>query len=240
VKQPERRNLYRILYVQPEAPTAVIKASYRALMSTLRIHPDLGGDSEQAARINHAYEVLSDPQRRKAYDLSLRRPRTEPRFEYAAAAPPSGADGPDPTRWAVDGVCPFCRTRLPAVLSVEASCPRCGSPLQPPPGERDDRPEPIGRRRGPRFTRSGDAALRLAGAAQDFTVRLHDLSFTGLSVESARPVAVESVVRVRTDAFDAVALVVQCHALAKGYQVHARLLTMRLHRRTGAFISTPA
>jgi DnaJ-class molecular chaperone len=85
VKQPERRNLYRILYVQPEAPAAVIKASYRALMSTLRIHPDLGGDHEQAARINHAYEVLSDPQRRKAYDQSLRRPRTEARVASAPA-----------------------------------------------------------------------------------------------------------------------------------------------------------
>jgi hypothetical protein len=82
--------------------------------------------------------------------------------------------------------------------------------------------------------------LRLASEAQDFAVRLRDLSFSGLSVESARPLAVESVVRVRTDAFDAVALVVQCHAHARGYSVHARLLTMRLHRRTGAFVSTPA
>ncbi len=240
MKHPERRNLYRILYVQPEAPTAVIKASYRALMSTLRVHPDLGGDHEQAARINHAYEVLSDPQRRKAYDLSLRRPRAETRSASAAAAPPPGAAGPDPARWAADGVCPFCRARLPAVLAVEASCPRCGSPLQPPPGEREERAEVIGRRRGPRFARSGVAVLRLASEAQDFAVRLRDLSFSGLSVESARPLAVESVVRVRTDAFDAVALVVQCHAHARGYSVHARLLTMRLHRRTGAFVSTPA
>lgn len=240
MKQPERRNLYRILYVQPEAPTAVIKASYRALMSTLRVHPDLGGDHEQAARINHAYEVLSDPQRRKAYDLSLRRPRREVRFDSASATPPPGADGTDPARWAADGVCPFCRTGLPAVLSVEASCRHCGSPLQPPPRECEDGAEVIGRRHGPRFARSGDAVLRLAGQPEDFPARLHDLSFSGLSVESARPVAVASVMRVRTDAFDAVALVVQCHAHARGCLVHARLLTMRLHRLTGAFVSTPA
>jgi curved DNA-binding protein CbpA len=240
MKRPERRNLYRILYVQPEAPTAVIKASYRALMSTLRIHPDLGGDPEQAARINHAYEVLSDPARRKAYDLSLRRPRAETRGTSAPAAPPPGAGGPDPARWAADAVCPFCRAGLPAVRSVETSCLGCGSPLQPPPGELEERPELIGRRRGPRFARSGGAALRLAGAAEDFTVRLRDLSFTGLSVESPRRLPVESVVRVRTDAFDAVALVVQCLAHGKSYRVHARLLTMRLHRRTGAFVSTPA
>jgi hypothetical protein len=129
---------------------------------------------------------------------------------------------------------------LPAVPTVEASCLRCGSPLQAPPGEREERPELIGRRRSPRFARSGDAVLRLAGQAEDFPVRLRDLSLRGLSVESSRPVAVESVVRVRTDVFDAVALVVQCHAHARTYCVHARLLTMRLHRRTGAFVSTPA
>jgi hypothetical protein len=38
----ERRNLYRLLHVQPEAPPEVIKAAWRALMSTLRAHPDLG------------------------------------------------------------------------------------------------------------------------------------------------------------------------------------------------------
>ena len=51
----ERRNLYRILHVQPEAPPEVIKAAWRALMSTLRAHPDLGGDPELAAQIGRAH-----------------------------------------------------------------------------------------------------------------------------------------------------------------------------------------
>lgn len=239
MKRPERRNLYRILYVQPEAPAAVIKASYRALMSTLRVHPDLGGDHEQAARINHAYQVLSDPERRKAYDLTLRRPRGESHAASATAAPPRGAK-PDPGRWAAEGVCPFCRTSLPAVLSAEKDCLRCGAPLQPPPAEGEERPEVIGRRRTPRFARSGEALLQLAPSAEGCAVRLRDLSLSGLSVECARPVAVASVVRIRTDAFDAVALVVQCRSQGASYRVHARLLTMRLHRRMGAFVSTPA
>lgn len=37
-----RRNYYRILYLQPEAPAEVIRAAYRALMQTLKAHPDLG------------------------------------------------------------------------------------------------------------------------------------------------------------------------------------------------------
>ncbi|MDP1535130.1 MAG: DnaJ domain-containing protein, partial [Rubrivivax sp.] len=61
----ERRNLYRILQVQPEAAPAVLKASYRALMSSARMHPDLGGDTDSAATLNRAYEVLSDPEQRR-------------------------------------------------------------------------------------------------------------------------------------------------------------------------------
>ena len=62
----ERRNYYRILHVQPDAPTEIITASYRSLMTTLRMHPDRGGDHETAAVINQAYDVLSDPAKRRA------------------------------------------------------------------------------------------------------------------------------------------------------------------------------
>ena len=55
-----RRNYYRVLQVQPDAPAEVIKASYRTLMQKLKHHPDLGGDQWNASIINQAYSVLSD------------------------------------------------------------------------------------------------------------------------------------------------------------------------------------
>ncbi len=69
---PNRRNHYRVLHVQPEAPPEIIKASYRTLMMRLKLHPDFGGDHAQAAMINEAYAVLSDPERRAEYDRQLR------------------------------------------------------------------------------------------------------------------------------------------------------------------------
>ena len=63
-----RRNYYRILHVQPDAPAEVIKSSYRTLMQRLRMHPDLGGDHWNASLINEAYTVLMDPEQRAAYD----------------------------------------------------------------------------------------------------------------------------------------------------------------------------
>jgi curved DNA-binding protein CbpA len=82
----ERRNLYRLLFVQPDAPHDVIKAAYRALMTTLRAHPDRGGSHDEAARLNAAWTVLGDPARRAAYDASLRRPGLRGGSSAAAAA----------------------------------------------------------------------------------------------------------------------------------------------------------
>lgn len=66
-----RRNYYRILHVQPDAPVELIKASYRTLMHKMKHHPDLGGDHETAVIINEAYDTLTDAKKRKAYDAKL-------------------------------------------------------------------------------------------------------------------------------------------------------------------------
>ena len=66
-----KRNYYRILYVQPDAPTALIRASYQTLMQKLRQHPALGGRHWNASIINEAYRVLVDPEKRDAYDRVL-------------------------------------------------------------------------------------------------------------------------------------------------------------------------
>ena len=49
-----RRNHYRVLHVQPDAPLEVIRSSYRTLLGRLRQHPDLGGTHAQAVLINQA------------------------------------------------------------------------------------------------------------------------------------------------------------------------------------------
>ena len=67
-----KRNYYRILHVQFDAPPAVIKASYRTIMQKLRAHPDLGGEEWNASLINEARKVLLDPALRAAYDRQLR------------------------------------------------------------------------------------------------------------------------------------------------------------------------
>ena len=68
---PAGHTQYDVLGITAQAPQEIISAVYRAWMQALRIHPDLGGDEELAKRVNAAYEVLKDPEKRAAYDESI-------------------------------------------------------------------------------------------------------------------------------------------------------------------------
>ncbi|MGI6103474.1 MAG: DnaJ domain-containing protein [Patescibacteria group bacterium] len=60
------KDYYAILGVPKDASADDIKRAYRKL--ALEHHPDKGGDSERFKEISEAYQVLSDPQKRAAYD----------------------------------------------------------------------------------------------------------------------------------------------------------------------------
>ncbi len=58
---------YRMLQVDPAADVEVIQAAYRVLAR--RFHPDhLAGDDAAMKRLNAAWEILGDKDRRAAYD----------------------------------------------------------------------------------------------------------------------------------------------------------------------------
>jgi DnaJ-class molecular chaperone len=68
------KNYYEILEVKSDTSDEVIKAAYRALMK--KYHPDNGGNQdptgEKLRLVKEAYDCLSDPQRRKQYDVQFR------------------------------------------------------------------------------------------------------------------------------------------------------------------------
>ncbi|MBI3369644.1 MAG: DnaJ domain-containing protein [Burkholderiales bacterium] len=227
----ERRNLYRILFVQPEAPAEVIKASWRALMSTARAHPDLGGAHDQAAKLNAAYHVLGDAERRRAYDDTLR----------AARAAAGSAMPHDPWCWLSDRRCPFCGHGFVASPTADSQCMACTSPITPAPNSPGTAGEILGRRRSERFAREVDASLHLPGVAGHRSARLRDLSLSGLAMDSPVPLAKGSTFRVETPGFSSVAAVVACDSKAGKHTVHAQLLTLQLRRSGGGvFVSTRA
>lgn len=65
----ESKDYYAILQVHPRAEPEVIDAAYRRL--SRKYHPDVSGQADAGQRmreLNEAFEVLSDPARRRAYD----------------------------------------------------------------------------------------------------------------------------------------------------------------------------
>eukprot|EP00922_Rhytidocystis_sp_ex-Travisia-forbesii_P009109 GHVS01013302.1.p1 GENE.GHVS01013302.1~~GHVS01013302.1.p1 ORF type:complete len:400 (+),score=63.93 GHVS01013302.1:504-1703(+) len=69
VEGAERRCLYEVLEVEKSAPTDVIKKSYRKL--SMKYHPDKNKSpnaGEIFKELAHAYETLSDGEKRQVYD----------------------------------------------------------------------------------------------------------------------------------------------------------------------------
>lgn len=82
-------NHYQELEVAENASPEVLKAAYRSLMQ--RFHPDRNpGDADasaRAVRLTQAYETLSDPARRAAYDAEIRKRRGVPGDSTARGEP---------------------------------------------------------------------------------------------------------------------------------------------------------
>jgi molecular chaperone DnaJ len=75
-------DLYAVLGVGRDADGPTIRRAYRRLAR--RHHPDSGGDPRQMMRINEAWRILGQSERRASYDAQLRRP---------VRNPPSARDG---------------------------------------------------------------------------------------------------------------------------------------------------
>ena len=68
-RSSEDKDYYAILQVHLRAEPEVIEAAYRRL--SRKYHPDVSGEADAGQRmreLKEAFEVLSDPARRRAYD----------------------------------------------------------------------------------------------------------------------------------------------------------------------------
>jgi len=74
-----RRDLYDVLDVARDASTAELRRAYRRRVRAT--HPDTGGDPVRFREVQEAWEVLSDPRGRAAYDAAT----TDVSVELAAA-----------------------------------------------------------------------------------------------------------------------------------------------------------
>jgi curved DNA-binding protein CbpA len=222
-------------------------------MSTMRRHPDLGGDHETAALINEAYETLSDPAKRAVYDeaRAAKAMRASIRADRDSRTA-SGADSDEDSdsevaatagqaRKARDLVprCPFCRHAVMRRMAREPRCERCQAPLRPVSVPQTPRAE--GERRGiPRVSKADWAVLHLVARDAGLDVRLRDLSPDGISIFSGRALPMHQRIRIRNPQLDVIADVVACRRAGTVFTVHAVLVTAYYPHDTGVFVSATA
>ena len=224
---------YATLGLDRDAGLADIRASYRRLMQSSRIHPDLGGDTHEAALINKAYTVLSNVELRREYDARLLiLERVAQGFETETPAAFSQAANS----------CAFCNE--PHNFSQhddlsEAACERCGSALQAVGSERMD---DLGQRAVERFGRSFKLTLftrypQLKG----YPARSEDMSLKGIRLSTRSSLQMGQRIRLFSDAFDAVGEVVHCALGFRGWRsstiAGVSFLTLRFKRPSGVFVS---
>lgn len=232
--QSNRRNHYRILHVQPEAPFEVIRASYRTLMGTLKMHPDLGGDHATAALINQAWEVLSDPAKRAAYDRSL---RAAPRGSAAKAAP----TGAQAASRAINPLhCPFCDTPKPASITKDTRCKGCSAPLASPPKQDASGKEIFGRRNTSRVIKDLPMTVYANAHAGPLPGKLQDLSISGASFLFSSSVQTGQVLRLFSQDFEALACVVSARRKGTVWTVGATFVSVMFARQKGTVLSAVA
>lgn len=239
-----RRNYYRILHVQPDAPLEIIKASYRTLMQKLGQHPDVGGSDEKAALINYAYGVLSDPKKRKIYDdqyfansaNNLGTPDQRASNEGTNKRKPEYKDKvPDPN----SSSCLFCNTSISFTVSPETKCPNCHSPLHP---VTRFELEKFSQRKVRRIITGGEITFFTTWPQPGLRAQVIDLSPTGMRFAANESLSTGTKIKISGERLESVAKVVNCHQFNQPpsstvFSVGVEFMTLEFHQLTGTFVS---
>ncbi len=230
-----RRNYYRILHIQPDAPLEIIKASYRGLMLTLKAHPDLGGDHEAAVLINEAYAVLSDPEQRARYD---RGSHSSPQRLRATASPAMYVQplraGPYESR----EICLFCDTSTGLLAGAPHRCRCCASPM--PLARRAagrGQQEVFGRRAAPRIAKTGGLMVYPHWPHEGYRAQLQNLSRSGICLASEFAPRVNQIIKIDSPLLAAVARVTLVRGAGGRYVIHGSLVAAEFTSQKGGFFS---
>jgi len=238
-------NFYRLLHVQHDAPTVVIKASYRAMMQKLRYHPDLGGDEGNAKLLNEAMATLENPTTRAAYDDKLFAGESSGNRELNTPAPVDvrRTDAPD----FGTAHCRFCRaSRLnawtPAAgYAISPECSRCGAPTRP--VERIVAGASSDKRQLERLAHARTATIwREWPLAEPIGVTLSDITVTGCGLEADFEPRTGQVLLINAATLNAIAEVRRCRPTAdtKRYRIGLAFVTLQPLASPGDLFSAVA
>jgi hypothetical protein len=217
---------YRILHVQPDAPAAIIHASYRTLLQRAQ------GSPSDMARLDEAYAVLGDAARRAAYDAE--------RAELRGAMPADHVHESD-AGGAGTRTCFFCGMphALKRAIERDDECGRCGSPLCP--AERH-RLEYSGQRMINRIPKQCPIAISVTWPQQDaIAATMRDVSLNGMQFTSDVRLQPNQIVRIECADLRALARVAHVEPNTDGgavWRCGVEFLTLRFRQIRGTFVSS--
>ncbi len=212
-------NYYQLLHVQNDAPLAIIKASYRALMQTLKQHPDLGGDHQHASLLNQAYTTLRTSSTRAHYDRQL---GSEAKIETKQYTPSS--------------ICPFCRLSTSSDRhQILEHCINCDSPLKM---VNDKQQNEQYQRAMNRIQKVMTLSFYTAWPQPAKQGQMQDLSPYGLRFISTEALAKQQLVKIDTPLLQAIANVSYCHPDDTRYALGVEFITVMFNRDNGHLVST--
>jgi curved DNA-binding protein CbpA len=223
-----RRNYYRILQVQPDAPAEVIRTSYRTLMRDLKNHPDLGGDHRTASLMNEAYAVLSNSRSRAEYDRKLFHDFRKQVLSETGSGEPR----------VFSAMHPFHRKSGVNTASPRSSCATGGESQ---PGERTGGCQRGNDRTVHRVKKEGALRYYLPGDKKRSRAAILDLSPKGVRFISERYVRPDTMLILQCPLFYASAVVASIKEIVTGeeasYSIGARFLSVTFMSERGSFYS---
>ena len=223
-----RRNYYRLLQVQPDAPIEIIRSSFRTLMRDLKQHPDLGGSTGNATLLIEAYETLSDPMRRAAYDETL-----PARFNRKTTHSPSSEK-----IQTTGDTCLLCGKPLSRKIEIGGHCPKCGIPLL---NSTHKTSHHSTKRSLDRIKKNEKISYWSTWPQKPCKARMNDLSPRGMGLLCKEHLAPGTILKISGSKILASAIVTNLREEMKGgrrlYLVGVRFLAVDFEENRGNFIS---
>jgi len=239
-----KRNYYRLLHVQFDAPAAVIKSSYRTMMQKLKHHPDLGGDESLAKALNEALETLLDTDKRDQYDRWLQ--KNHPHYRPSRAATGVTAIENIESASALElasTYCSFCQKQFVnnplkqgRNWGLDALCTHCSAPLALVSHCLSTQLEEL--RRLQRVSLPMNVSVVLCPNTPSHPMQLIDFSTQGLALESRFALKSGQRVLIKSQYLGAVAEVVYCQRADAGcWRIGVQFCTLLLDMPKGGLIS---
>ncbi len=242
VDNSNRRNYYRVLHIQPDAPQAIISSSYKILVKKKTASTKL---------TKEAFSVLSAPHKRKQYDQVLMGNQhvdyvtlnsidsknkkttfnTSNRFSANAFIDKRSS----PYQTLTTYFCSFCNTSQShsQMKNIDSLCIECSSPLH-----LSKEYSSLPRRFFSRTNLITSISIYSYWPGIETTATLSDLSPTGLRFTTDQTLNKNEIIKIDANQFKAVGQVKHFKSAGSIFIIGAQFLTIQFNTQKGIFMST--